>query len=347
MPLKSGTDERCAQASSVPMPLVGQRHGQAAGGPAPASSGASTGDDSTQPARASSMSAIACSTRLGRSRRRTWCWRHRARAAPGAAHALQERAHRVGRLGLQHQDRGRPRRCPARASRCRRCTRHCPVLEALLGCSSRSSLARPRCGARRRSCPRARMRSATASVSGARSGRRTGSSGPGPLARAIVREAPRSGRWTIRSLRWALASGGSTTTPIPLRRAREPGEDGVGVAHRGAEPTRCTSCRWRAMRSMTLMRCAPRSVPASACTSSTITTRRSRKSLAESGCAARRASPRATRAWSSAGPRARFRNCRSPVRGVAVPHEALEPDHLGVEAEALAWLLSSALMGAM
>jgi hypothetical protein len=59
--------------------------------------------------------------------------------------------------------------------------------------------------------------------------------------------------------------------------------------------------------------------------------------------AARRASPRATRAWSSAARRARAGRCGARGGGVAVPHEAAQADHLGVEAEALGLVVEQRL----
>jgi hypothetical protein len=237
-----------------------------AGAPAPASSGVSTATDSTQPARASSTSATACSTPR-RSRRRTWCWPPD-RAPPRAAHALQERAHRVGRLGLEHAvevahvdaqlQRGGADDAGVAA-----------VVEALLGA--------------RRSSRDTALWCTNTSCRAAHVARRR------PRWRAALAE--EQALLALRDLRAASWRGGEVGCGAPPRAAARAGharritppgrcelpceplrQDRSGLPTVALRPMRCTSCRVsRASRSITLIRCAPRSVPASAWTSSMTT----------------------------------------------------------------------------
>ncbi len=87
------------------------------------------------------------------------------------------------------------------------------------------------------------------------------------------RRAAENGNLTLRG--WLRRIDDRTLT---ARAAREPRQDRRGFPTVALRPMRCTSFSVsRTRRSITLSRCAPRSVPASAWTSSMITNRRSEK----------------------------------------------------------------------
>ena len=191
----------------------------------------STSTGSTQPALASSTRAMACSTPSVVSQRNVVLAPApvAARFAPCAA-GTSSRCPAPPPAG---PGRGRRRRCPAPAWRCTRCRRRCRGESAPRRAGALP--ARRRCGGRTRRCRRAacarrRPRSWTGT------GRRTGSCCP-------PRPAPRRGRAQRglgggrRGAAGASAGfGGSTTRPVRLGRALEPGEDGLGVAHGRGQP---------------------------------------------------------------------------------------------------------------
>ena len=195
--------------------------------------------------------------------------------------------------------RGRRRRCPAPAWRCRRCRRR-----RRGGSAPRRSGALPgrrRCGGRRPSIPARRMCSATASVVD-RDWQKNRLFGPPRPAPPRRRARARSGRWTTRSclrLGWLRRVDDDARSGCDVPCSQR--EDGLGVAHGRATARRAGrhagTCAPE--RSITLIRWAPRSVPATRVDLVDDHESAGRRRAWPRRPAARRASPRATPASSS------------------------------------------------